>query len=145
MKIENLTLKFAFTGEKVFDDFHEFISQNGRHSLNDFEHDAIFAFIDPNYNQILINDCMYWMSFENENKPFRLKDFKDEYMLEFKSEENTHFYKIKNIIEQYWVLSKHVYCNIEVFSVLQSEKIQEEPSFDPFWRPKRIEISNYRY
>ena len=136
MKIDDLKLKFAFTGEPSFGNFHDFISKNGTHSLNDFEHSALFTIFDPGYNQLLMNDSIYWMNFKDENEPFKLQHFKDEYILEFKSEGTT-FYKMKDIIAQYWSYSKQVDCEIGIFSCSEPEKEQEEPSFDPFLASKK--------
>ena len=142
MKIDDLKLTFGFMGESIFGDFHEFIAQNGYHSFNEFIHNTRFKIYDSACNQLLINDSTYLMNFEDENKPFKLQHFKDECILKFISE-GTIFYKMEDILNQYWAYFKDVECKIEIFTYSQPEKDQEEISPDLFWRPKRIEIFNY--
>ena len=101
MKISELSIIYGFKGEAVFFDLHTFISKNGAHSLNDFYTTALFAVNDYFNNIITLNDSLFWLPFEEENKPFRIQDLNEEYILEFKCEGNV-YYKIKEIVQKYW-------------------------------------------
>jgi hypothetical protein len=144
MKLSELTIIYGFKGEAVFFDLHTFLSNNGPHSLNDFYTTALFA-VNDYYNNIMnLNDSFFWLPFEEENKPFKIKGLEGEYILEFKCEGNA-YYKIKEIVHKYWLDSKVVECHIKEYNKLE-EETQEVVLENPFnWRPKRIEISDCRY
>jgi hypothetical protein len=144
MKLSELAMVYVFQGEYIFHDFQTFISNNGAHSLNDFYTTASFAVNDYFNNIITLNDSLFWLPFEEENKPFKIKGLEGECILEFKCEGNA-YYKIKEIVHKYWSESKIVECHIKTYNKLGEEN-QELTLEKPFnWRPKRIEIPDCRY
>jgi hypothetical protein len=141
MQLSDLKLSYIFSKENIFYNFHDFVSKNGHHTMNDFDNNALFRIADRNDDALYINENNIWLPFGLENQPFTIEGFEGEYILKFVCNGNF-LSKVCDIVNKYWREHEQVDCSI--FAVQSA--IEENKSSDPFnWRPKRIEIQNYRY
>jgi hypothetical protein len=138
MQLDELILIYSFSEECFYNDFNKLIIKSGHHTYNDFEQDLKFAVLNKDSTPILLNSNQTWILFGTENQPFRIQGLEGEYILKFTCEDEIYF-NIITIVKKYWFAKKEP-LGCSIFAV------EEKKPSDPFnWRPKRIEIQNYRY